>query len=140
MLLPDNNTLFGSYIHLIAFLYVKGLIPLGEVSGGHIGPQVAGAVDIHLQQQCLILGLCLLAPDSCPVGEVFLEGNILGIGHDIQGDSHAAVVGDVFADGELSEIMVTVPFEMHMNLRAYEGSSTLRVTEKGEVTDGYTFM
>lgn len=52
----------------------------------------------------------------------------------------ASEIMAIIADGELSEIMVTIPFEMHMNLRAYEGSSTLRVTEKGEVTDVYTFM
>ena len=102
MSLPNNDPLGGSEVHAVGLLYMEGGVPFGEVSGRHVGTQVAGAVDVHLQQQSLVLGLCLLAPHSCPVGEVLLKGNALCLGHDVQGDSHTAVVGDVLADGELA--------------------------------------
>ena len=100
--LPNNHSLGRSQVHTIALLHIEGSIPLGEVSGRHIGTQVARTMDIHLQKQSLVLGLCLLAPHTSPVCKVFLEGNTLGIGHNVQGNSHTAVVGDVFADGKLA--------------------------------------
>ena len=47
-------------------------------------------------------GLCLLAPYSCPVGKVLFKGSAVGLRHDIQSYRHAAVVGNVFADGKLA--------------------------------------
>ena len=89
-------------IHFVGFLYAEGGIPFGEIPRRHVGAQIGRTVDVHLQQQGPVFGLCLLAPDSCPVAEVFLEGNTFGTGHDIQCDGHTAIVGDVLADGELA--------------------------------------
>lgn len=61
--LLNNRSLGVSQVFTIGFLDVEGAGPLGEVSGGHIDTEEAGAVDIHLQQG-LVFRLCLLAQDA----------------------------------------------------------------------------
>ena len=101
-LLPNNDSLILGKVHLIGILYAKGLIPLGEVSGRHVCAKDRGTVNVYGKEHLLELGSRLLAPYSCPVGKILLKGHAFGIGHNVQGDRHTAVVGDVLADGELA--------------------------------------
>ena len=55
-------------------------------------------MDIHCKDHLQIFGLCLLAPDPCPIVEVFLIGDTFCLGHDIQCDGHAAVICHVLTD------------------------------------------
>ena len=48
--LPDHDSLGGCQVHAVALLDIEGGVPFGEVSGGHIGTQVARTVNVHLKQ------------------------------------------------------------------------------------------
>ena len=82
-MLPNNNSLGGGDIHTVSLLNIEGSIPFGEVSWRHICPEVGGTVNVYLKKECLIFGLCLLAPYSCPVGKVLFKGSAVGLRHDI---------------------------------------------------------
>ena len=45
----------------------------------------------------------------------------------------------VVKDGCIREITVSIPFEMKMNLSSESGKNTMAVTEKGTITDVYSF-
>ena len=44
---PDDKSLIGCKIHSVGFFYVKGLVPFGEVSWGHICAEDARTVNVY---------------------------------------------------------------------------------------------
>ena len=68
-------------------------------------------MDVVLEQILKIWQTAFHAPDLGPVDEVFLIVCLRHVFHDSEGDAHAAVIGDVLANGEFAVDLAAMDFD-----------------------------